>query len=56
MLEPGERNMVGMMFGGNLQAMIENWGAVAWNGLARLRQDTSNHTDSEELAELIEHA
>ena len=36
--------------------MIENWDAVAWNGLARLRQDASNHPDSEELAELIEHA
>jgi transcriptional regulator with XRE-family HTH domain len=57
MLDPGgERNMVRMMFGGHLQPMIENWDAVAWNGLARLRQDASNHPDSEELAELIEHA
>ncbi len=56
MLDPGERNMVRMMFGGHLQPMIDNWDAVAWNGLARLRQDASNHPDSEELAELIEHA
>ena len=53
MLQPGERNMVRMMFGGTLQPMIENWDAVAWNGLARLRQDVSNHPDSAELAELI---
>jgi hypothetical protein len=56
MLDPGERNMVRRMFGGHLQSMIDNWDAVAWNGLARLRQDASNHPDSEELAELIEHA
>jgi transcriptional regulator with XRE-family HTH domain len=56
MIDPGERNMVRMMFGGHLQPMIDNWDAVAWNGLARLRQDASNHPDSEELAELIEHA
>lgn len=56
MLDPDEFNMVRMMFGGSLQPMIENWDAVAWNGLARLRQDASNHPDSEELAELIEHA
>ncbi|MGI9610896.1 MAG: helix-turn-helix domain-containing protein [Acidimicrobiia bacterium] len=56
MIDPGEPNMVRMMFGGSLQPMIDNWDAVAWNGLARLRQDASNHPDSEELAELIEHA
>ena len=57
MLDPGgERNIVRMMFGGHLQPMIENWDAVAWNGLARLRQDASNHPDSEELTQLIEHA
>lgn len=56
MLQTGERNMVRMMFGGTLQPMIDNWDAVAWNGLARLRQDASNHPDSGELAELIEHA
>ncbi len=56
MIDAGEPNMVRMMFGGTLQPMIENWDAVAWNGLARLRQDASNHPDSEELAELVEHA
>ena len=55
-LDPGERNVVRMMFGGHLQPMIDNWDVVAWDGLARLRQDASNHPDSEELAELIEHA
>ncbi len=56
MLDPADPNMVRMMFGGKLQAMIDNWDAVAWNGLARLRQDAANHPDSEELSELIEHA
>ena len=56
MIDPRDPNMVRMMFGGSLQPMIENWEAVAWNGLARLRQDASNHPDSEELAELVEHA
>lgn len=56
MIDPEDPNMVRMMFGGSLQPMIENWDAVAWNGLARLRQDASNHPDSEELSELIEHA
>ena len=55
-LDPGERNIVRMMFGGKLQSMISNWDAVAWDGLARLRQDASNHPDSKELKLLIEHA
>ena len=56
MVDPDDPNMVRMMFGGTLQPMIDNWDAVAWNGLARLRQDASNHPDSAELAELVEHA
>ncbi|MEM8902269.1 MAG: helix-turn-helix domain-containing protein [Actinomycetota bacterium] len=52
----GEQNLIRLLYGGAWQPLIENWSAVAWSGLVRLRRDALRSGERPEVVSLVEHA